>query len=253
MLEAAYADWHWDVAWQYGPEAITYRLSARCGEIRFLKIAPPDAYPSLENEAERMRWAIDHLPVPPVLESGSNADVSWLVTTALSGSDAVDPRWTADPARLVRALAEGLRTFHEAPVDNCPFDFGLDSAIAHARKRLEAGQIQPARDFHPEFEHLSAEQALELLARTRPELDQLAVCHGDYCLPNVLVQEHVATGFVDLGELGLADRWSDLAVATWSVTWNLGPGYEELFLSAYGVEREDERIDFYRLLYDVVS
>ena len=51
----------------------------------------------------------------------------------------------------------------------------------------------------------------------------------------------------------MADRWWDLAVATWSVTWNLGPGYEALFLEEYGVGRDDRRVAFYRLLYDVVS
>jgi kanamycin kinase len=81
----------------------------------------------------------------------------------------------------------------------------------------------------------------------------LVVCHGDYCLPNVLIEADAACGFVDLGELGVADRWWDLAVATWSVTWNLGPGYEDLFLHEYGVERDDDRVEFYRLLYDVVS
>jgi len=58
---------------------------------------------------------------------------------------------------------------------------------------------------------------------------------------------------VDLGELGVADRWWDLAVATWSTTWNLGAGYEDLFLAAYGVERDRERMAYYRLLYDLVS
>lgn len=42
-------------------------------------------------------------------------------------------------------------------------------------------------------------------------------------------------------------------MASWSITWNLGPGYEELFLDEYGVEKDPERIEFYRLLYDLVS
>ena len=115
------------------------------------------------------------------------------------------------------------------------------------------GYIQPERDFHPEFAHFSAEEAVDHLEHTRPNVETLAVCHGDYCLPNVLIENGVAAGFVDLGELGVADRWWDLAVATWSVTWNLGPGLEELFLSEYGVERDDQRLEFYRLMYDVVS
>ena len=150
-------------------------------------------------------------------------------------------------------LAEGLRRFHHAPVEVCPFDFPLDRALAHVRRRLELGHIQPERDFHPEFAHLSAEEAVEHLERTRPNSETLAVCHGDYCLPNVLIEEGVATGFVDLGELGVADRWWDLAVATWSVTWNLGPGHEDLFLSEYGVERDDQLLEFYRLMYASVS
>jgi kanamycin kinase len=59
--------------------------------------------------------------------------------------------------------------------------------------------------------------------------------------------------YLDLGELGVADRWWDLAVATWSTTWNLGPGWEPAFLEAYGIDPDPERIAYYRLLYDLVS
>jgi aminoglycoside phosphotransferase len=40
-------------------------------------------------------------------------------------------------------------------------------------------------------------------------------------------------------------------VATWSVTWNLGPGFEGGFLASYGVRRVDLALAFYRLIYDV--
>ena len=79
------------------------------------------------------------------------------------------------------------------------------------------------------------------------------VCHGDYCLPNVMISGGEVTGFLDLGELCVADRWRDLAVATWSVSWNLGPGFEDLFLASYGIERDEQAQAFYRLLYDLES
>jgi len=239
--------------YQYGPEALTYRLSKGSGEARYLKLAQVGGFPRLEDEADRMKWAYDYLPVPKVIEQGADGYVSWLITDALPGLDATDPSLTAAPESLVRVLAQGLRAFHEVPVENCPFDFRLDRALDHARDRLEEGRIDPARDFHPEFSHLSAQEAIEHLHRTRPDSERTVVCHGDYCFPNVLIVGGVATGFVDLGELGVADRWWDLAVASWSVTWNLGPGYEDLFLEAYGLERDHDRIEFFRLLYDVVS
>ncbi len=96
--------------------------------------------------------------------------------------------------------------------------------------------------------HLSYAAALAELDRLRPGIEDLVVCHGDYCLPNVMISGGEVAGFVDLGELCVADRWRDLAVATWSVTWNLGPGFEDLFLASYGIERNEEAQTFYRLL-----
>ncbi len=52
------------------------------------------------------------------------------------------------------------------------------------------------------------------------------ITHGDYCVPNIVFDRGRLSGFVDLGDLGVADRWHDLAVAT----WNLGPGWQNLFL-----------------------
>jgi kanamycin kinase len=206
------------------------------------------------DEAARIRWAAHHLPVPRVIECGAEDEIDWMVTSRLSGRDGADPDYLGQPERLVCSLARGLRRFHDAaPVADCPFDFRLDAALIHARRRLSAGLIDPGRDFHPEFQHLSASDAMSRLEMTRPGSEDLVVCHGDYCPPNILIENWEATGFVDLGELGVADRWCDLAVATWSVTWNLGPGYEERFLSEYGVPADPDRTVYYRLLHDLVS
>ena len=51
--------------------------------------------------------------------------------------------------------------------------------------------------------------------------------------------------------VGLADRWADLAVAAWSTEWNFGPGYDTIVYDAYGVRPDDERISYYRLLWDL--
>jgi kanamycin kinase len=252
-LQAEYSDWAWEIAYQYAPDGLVYRLAHPEGEVRYLKLARHGGYPGIEREAARMAWASDFLPVPRVISTGVDEDVAWLCTRAVRGRDATDPSLMGDSNTLVRILARGLRLFHSAPVERCPFDFRLPQALSHARARVEAGKIDPVRDFHREFSHLSAREAVFILEQTQPSSEELVVCHGDYCLPNILIESGIPTGFVDLGELGVADRWWDLAVATWSVTWNLGPGYEDLFLEEYGVQRDPAREEFFRLLYDVAS
>ncbi len=85
-----------------------------------------------------------------------------------------------------------------------------------------------------------------------PPVDRLVVCHGDACAPNTLIGEDGRwCGHVDLGALGVADRWADLAVATWSLEWNYGPGWQSTLLKAYGVDPDPQRIAYYRLLWDL--
>lgn len=254
VLKAEYGAFEWEVAYQYVEHSLVYRLSRDGASRLFLKLSPTGHYPTLSGEAMRMRWARAHLPVPEVVDQGTEGSVAWLVTTSLPGQDGTHPDQLRHPADLARVLARGLRRFHDAaPWRSCPFDFRLDAALEHVRVRLASGPIDSARDFHAEFAHLAPEAAVELLESTRPESEDLVVCHGDYCPPNILIEGGRATGYVDLGELGVADRWWDLAVATWSLTWNLGPGYEEAFLAEYGAEPDAERTAFYRLLYDLAS
>jgi kanamycin kinase len=79
------------------------------------------------------------------------------------------------------------------------------------------------------------------------------VCHGDACAPNTLIDDAGrCCGHVDLGDLGVADRWADLAVATLSLSWNYA-GFsltEDDLFDAYGVEPDPERVDFYRALWN---
>ena len=251
-LRVRYSDWSWDLVYENELGTLTYRLYK--DEVsHFLKVASRGVQPSLSAEAARLAWAKDHLPVPRVVECDSGLHTEWLVVEGVPGRDAMDASWSEDPHFVVRALARGLREFHAAPIASCPFNFSLDEALGHAHRRLAAGEIDPGRDFHPEFKRMSAAEALDVLECTRPEGEDLVVCHGDYCLPNVILDSEGAVGFVDLGELGVADRWSDLAVATWSIGWNLGPGYDAEFYAEYGVPRDAERIAYYRLLYDVIS
>jgi kanamycin kinase len=175
-------------------------------------------------EAERLTWARRWITVPTVLHQGADADGSWLVTAAVPGRSAVDPRWIARPADAAAAIGHGLRVLHDAlPVADCPFDWSIGRRLAAATS-----------DLGPP-----------------PSIDRLVVCHGDACAPNTLLHDDgTFAAHVDLGSLGVADRWADLAVAAWSTEWNYGPGYENLVYSGYGVDPDAERTAFYRRLWD---
>ncbi len=195
---------------------------------------------------------MQYTAVPRVLSQGADEQGSWFLSAALPGTSAVEERWTREPATAVRAIGAGLRAMHEAlPVSDCPFERSAQQRLALATASAAAGKLDPAR-WHEDHRHIgSVVRALDMLADI-PPVDELVVCHGDTCSPNTLIDEDGnCSGHVDLDTLGVADRWADLAVATWATTWNYGPGWEEPLLAAYGVDLDWERIRYYRLLWQL--
>lgn len=225
---------------------VTFRL----GTSRYVKWAPRDVPDiDLPAEAARLTWALPFTPVPEVLDLGCDEHGTWLMTAAISARSAVVAPWTDRPAEAAAAVGAGLRALHDAlPVGDCPFDWSVTSRLRTALEHLDAGDT-PA-SWSPEHRHLTADEARARLLDV-PPVDALVVCHADACAPNTLIGDDGRwAAHVDLGRLGVADRWADLAVATWSTVWNYGPGYEGHVLDAYGIEPDAERTAYYRLLWD---
>lgn len=230
--------------WENELGGVTFRLDpepengapSRSANARFVKWAPADADLDVDAEAVRLEWARAFTPVPEVVAVSRNATEQWLETKGIAAENAVSPRWIADPAPAVRAIGAGLRAMHDAlPVEECAFSWSVDERLSRSsRVRLTRSSREISR-----------------VLADAPPIDRLVVCHGDACAPNTLVNsagDWVA--HVDLGALGVADRWADLAIATWSTVWNYGPGWEDLLLEAYGIDPDPERTRYYRTLWD---
>lgn len=198
---------------------------------RYIKWGPRNAEFTLRDEAERMRWAGRWIRVPHVLDHGDDDTHEWLITAAIDGRSAVDPRWVAEPAMAVRAVGEGLRAMHDAlPVAECPWEWSVPGRIANAEAR-----------------GIRVPDAL----RIPPPIERLVVGHGDACCPNTLVGDDGHwTAHVDLALLGVTDRWADIAVASMSTEWNFGPGWEDALIEAYGLDPDRERLAYYRDLWN---
>jgi kanamycin kinase len=151
----------------------------------------------------------------------------------------------------VTQIGLGLRALHDAlPVETCPFSWSVEDRLVAMRRLAALGRLDPAT-WGAEEQRLGVDGALRVLADP-PPIDKLVVCHGDACSPNTLLTDDGHwSGHVDLGELGTADRWADLAVATMSAEWNYGPGWESTLLDAYGVAPDPDRTSFYRRLWNL--
>ena len=208
-----------ELVWRNELGGLTFRIRDA-----YLKWNPSSSGIDLRRERDRLRWIADRHPAPMVLDYGEDASQQWLLTQALPGGHAVGDEWRARTPEAITAIAAGLRAMHTIAIDDFPREWITDS-WANAR---------------PES------------LGTAPTVADLVVVHGDACAPNTLISpEGQWTGNIDFGDLTVGDRWADLAIASMSLGWNYGEGHEPAFYEAYGIEPDEERIDYYRALWDL--
>ncbi|WP_244256039.1 aminoglycoside 3'-phosphotransferase [Rathayibacter sp. VKM Ac-2760] len=210
-----------ELVWRNQLDGLTFRV--RDG---FLKWNPRTTGVDLGREAARLEWLAGRHPVPRLLERGEDDEAQWLLTAPLTGTSAVAPEWLARPEEAVRAIAGALRALHALPVADVPAALRGDSWFD--RRPSALGEA--------------------------PAVLAPVVVHGDACAPNTLIgADGRWSASVDVGDLGVGDRWADLAVAAVSLGWNYGEGWAPLLLREYGIDPDEERAAYFRALWAAES
>lgn len=210
-----------ELAWRNELGGLTFRI-----DDVFVKWNPRRTGIDLDLERRRLEWLAGRHPAPRVVAHGDDGDAQWLVTGAVPGESAVGDRWRARRSEAIRAIAAGLRAIHAIAVDDVVAAW--TSEVWVGRTPISLGP--------------------------RPPIDEFVLVHGDACAPNTLISaQGMWTGNVDFGDLGVGDRWADLAVTSMSLDWNFGEGHQDELFDAYGIEPDARRIAYYRALWHLES
>lgn len=225
---------------------------------RYAKVVGPAAVADLAAERDRVAWAHGRgLPVPSLIDWDLTEDGGAVLITSAVGGVGADRLSETTLRSVWPAVVESVRALHGIAVDDCPFWRDLAEMLSRARSVVAAGAVNPEflrdedRDVPPAELLMRVERETDL--RRRQEVADQVVCHGDLCLPNILIDPDRLTveGFVDLGRLGVADRHADLALLL-ANTADSVPGFAEDaaagLAAGYPAEVDPERLRFYLAL-----
>lgn len=196
----------------------------------FLKSAPKG---SLAREAELAKYFFDMKLGAEVLAYHSD-ERDWLLTARVAGEDCTHPDYLSEPKRLCDTLAHLLRTLHDRPTHSCP--------VIHTARYLASAEYgyQSNRVDLSFGDFASADEAWHFLQTHAHLLQTDTLLHGDYCLPNVVLNDWKFSGFIDLGNGGVGDRHVDLFWGAWTLHFNLHTDvYRDRFFDVYGREQID--------------
>ncbi len=163
------------------------------------------------------------------------AEHDFLVTSRVKGEDCTHKSYISEPCRLADILGERLRALHETDFSGCPVSDRISDYCALVEKNHALGMFDASYALGGIS---SSEDAFKLFSEGKNELKRDVLLHGDYCLPNIILDAWRFSGFIDLGNGGVGDRHIDLFWGAWSLRYNLKTdGFRVRFYDAYGRDK----------------
>jgi aminoglycoside phosphotransferase len=224
-----------------------FRVADHAAGPAWLKVGACAAAAEVDDEAARLHWLGGRLSVPRVLLHEHEAGAAYLLLADAPGVPGHRAREAGGVETVVAAFAAALRAIHAIPVSESPFTGLLEAQLAQVEGMVQAGSIDAA-GFLKTAGGTPAE-VLRYLQRHSRHLREPAFVHGDYCLPNTVLQGGRVTGLLDWGQAGVCDRNRDFMAAEGSIRRNLGAECIPLFYRHYGIRHPDtESVRYFWLL-----
>jgi kanamycin kinase/aminoglycoside 3'-phosphotransferase-3 len=177
----------------------------------------------------------------------------------IPGKMSCDPEHLEDSSLLVSALSEGMQLLWRTDTAGCPRIRTLEHLLAEAEYRVDQNlvdmdNVEPETFGEGGFE--SPRHLLQWLRENRIE-EEPVLAHGDYCLPNIFLLDGRFSGFVDVSDSGIGEKWRDIALCYRSLRDNMNGAYggkaypdfdPDTLFDALGITPDWEKIRYHLLL-----
>ena len=170
-------------------------------------------------------------------------DRDWLLTRAIPGEDCTFSKYCEDPKRLCDTIALLLRQLHEQSCKNCPVPDHSSKYLDRVGRNHHGGFCDLSLFPEEDWGFSSPEEAWRIVEEYGHYLKSDTLLHGDYCLPNILLNDWKFSGFIDVGRGGVGDRHVDIFWGVWTLFFNLKTNaFCSRFLDAYGRDRMEPEL-----------
>ncbi len=217
-----------------------------------------------DNTIAVMQWLENKLPVPEIIRYEKENGKCYLLMSRIKGKMACDEYYMERPELLCKLLAEALKGLWSVDIRDCPVDISVEHDLKKIESRINAGtfvldNIVPHTFGENGFD--SPVRLLEWLKENKP-LPEPVLSHGDLCLPNIFFENDILSGFIDLGNCGISDKWKDIAICCRSLQYNFdgvygGKAYTgfhpDMFFAALGIKPDYKKLNYYILLDELYT
>lgn len=204
-----------------------------------------------------MQWLVGKLPAPHLLYHEIADGNSWTLMSKVPGHMCCDERYMRQPTLLLEGLTEAIARLWETNPKSCPRTTTVADLLTEAACRVENGLVD-LENTEPETfgpgGFRDPEHLLQWLTDHIPE-SNLVLSHGDFCLPNIFMDQGRFSGFVDMDDFGIGEKWRDIALCWRSLKHNCDGHYGAYYpidpntlFAALQIKPDWDQIRFHLLL-----
>ncbi len=217
-----------------------YRIQKK-SKVFYLKVAE-----HLSQESIRLDYLQDKILVPEKIFYEKYNGKSYILTKALKGKMLCDEYYKNNPLEGIKIIIEAFNNLYNIDYSDCVIDETIDTKI----KRIE-DNFNNIKEENIKKEILdrfhTKENILKYLKGNKPK-QIIGFTHGDMSLPNIFADNNKFSGLLDVDECGISDIYFDLVICEISIERNYGKEYIDVFYDELGIEKDEFKSDYYRVL-----
>ena len=203
----------------------------------YLKISDKN---TLQREAQMTEY-FNSIGLGPKVMEYVSSERDMMITQRVSGEDCTYPDYLANPIRLCDTLAQIQLMLHSKSTKDCPVKDKTKEYLSYAKGRCQKGFFDNSL-VNNKTDVENAVNAMTTLNKYSHLLESDCIVHGDFCLPNIMLDNWKFSGFIDVGHAGVSDRHIDIFWTLWSLNFNLKTDrYTDRFIDAYGKDKVDKK------------
>ncbi len=220
----------------------------KAGQVYFLKMAKKGI---ITSEYNKLNWLNSKLKVPTVVLYDCTDKEEFLVTEAIKGSMVCSDEYLNNPDTSIKIIMEAFKNIYDVDIIDCPFDVSIDYKLSLVEYNVNNNLISTENLQKETIEKYGTLENILKYLKENKFNDPLCFSHGDTSLPNIFANDNNFSGFIDVGECGLCDKWFDLAICEKSIRRNFGEEYVLKFYQTLNVVPDRKKIDYYLLMMEL--
>lgn len=210
-------------------------------KVFYLKVAN-----HLSKESISLDYLEDKIIVPEKVFYEKYNGMSYLLTKSLNGIMLCDDYFDDHIMEGIDIVVEAFNALYNIDYSDCV----IDETIPVKIKRIEEniGSIKEENIKKEILDRFHTKQAILKYLKGNMPKQIIGFTHGDMSLPNIYACNGHFSGLLDTEDAGLSDIYYDLVVCEMSIERNYGKEYVDVFYEKLGIEKDEFKSDYYRIL-----